>query len=249
MTTDSAGTPWEGRELRPHPFAGDSGEADSGLLKTLEAVAADSINPRLHESVLKSLAEQRLYAPIIPVAVDHEVGDHGHMVDNSSDMAMVRLQSADGRECTPAFCSIPPLTSWHPQARPVPIEAERLVLGAVEAGSQLVILDPGTPHSFLLRRPALFAFAQGLTWTPSWADAEVAQRIAAISASVPGVARISVGPGSAKVHVDGPELGITLEAQTEIRSDNLESFQRALAEDPMIVDRVDSLTMRISPRL
>lgn len=71
----------------------------------------------------------------------------------------------------PGFSGIPPLTAWHSDARPVPIESERLVLRAIEAESQLVVLDPGAESSFLLRRPAMFAFVQSQPWTPSWADA------------------------------------------------------------------------------
>ncbi len=130
-------------------------------LTALEAPSAAPLEPSAHEGVVVALAGARLYAPIVPLAVDHGVGENGLMVDNSSDMAMVRLRAEDGRECTPGFSAIPPLTQWHPQARPVPIEAERLALGAVEAESQLVVIDPGTDRSFLLRRPALFAFAQG----------------------------------------------------------------------------------------
>ncbi|NNV09275.1 SseB family protein, partial [Geobacillus sp. MMMUD3] len=144
MPTDSAGQPWEGRNLAPNPFSGDTGEADAPLLAALETAAESPLDPAAHQGVVAALAGVRLYAPIVPIAVDHGVGENGLMVDNSSDMAMVRLQAEDGRECTPGFSAIPPLTAWHPEARPVPIESERLALGAIEADSQLVVLDPGT---------------------------------------------------------------------------------------------------------
>lgn len=246
MPTDSAGQPWEGRSLAPNPFSGDTGEADANLLTALEAAAASPLDPRAHEGVVAALAGARLYAPIVPIAVDHGVGENGLMVYNSSDMAMVRLRAEDGRECTPGFSAIPPLTAWHPEARPVPIESERLALGAIEADSQLVVLDPGTDRSFLLRRPALFAFAQGRPWTPAWADPTVAEAAVALAGQFPWLSRISLSPGSARVHVEGPELGIRLGVTGQVPAEEVERFQQALGADPIIVERVDSLALQLT---
>ncbi|MFF8892801.1 SseB family protein [Brevibacterium casei] len=246
MPTDSAGQPWEGRNLAPNPFSGDTGEADANLLTALEAAAASPLDPRAHEGVVAALACARLYAPIVPIAVDHGVGENGLMVDNSSDMAMVRLRAEDGRECTPGFSAIPPLTAWHPEARPVPIESERLALGAIEADSQLVVLDPGTDRSFLLRRPALFAFAQGRSWTPAWADPTVAEAAVALAGQFPWLSRISLSPGSARVHVEGPELGIRLGVTGQVPAEEVERFQQALGADPIIVERADSLALQLT---
>lgn len=243
--SDSAGQSWSGRDLRPNPFSGDSGEADAGLLEALHQVGRDPLDPQLHSNVLSALSEARLYAPIVPMALDQEVGENGLMVDNSSEMAMVRLQADDGRECTPGFCSIPPLTAWHSDARPVPIEAERLVLGAIEADSQLVVLDPGAPTSFLLRRPAMFAFVHGQGWTPSWADAEVGRRLAAIAESFSWLTRLSLSPGSRQVNVGGPELGITLGVESEVSESELQHFQETIAADEELVQKIDSLAIRL----
>ena len=245
-SSDSAGVSWSGRDLRPNPFSGDSGLADTGLLDALSQVGRDPLDPNLHRSVLTALSEARLYAPIVPLAVDQEVGDNGLMVDNSSEMAMVRLQAEDGRECTPGFSSIPPLTAWHPDARPVPIESERLVLGAIEADSQLVVLDPGAETSFLLRRPAMFAFVQGRSWTPAWADAEVGRALVAIAEGFDWLTQISLSPGSARVHVEGPEVGIRLGVRSQVPAEEMQRFQAALASDETIVEKVDSLALQLA---
>ncbi|TSI16127.1 SseB family protein [Brevibacterium aurantiacum] len=244
--SDSAGVSWSGRDLRPNPFSGDSGLADAGLLEALTMVSREPLDPSLHRNVVTALSEARLYAPIVPMAVDQEVGENGLMVDNSSEMAMVRLQAEDGRECTPGFCSIPPLTAWHRDARPVPIESERLVLGAIEADSQLVVLDPGAETSFLLRRPAMFAFVQGREWTPAWADAEVGQALVAIAEQFPWVAQISLSPGSARVHVEGPEVGIRLGVRSQVPAEEMKRFQAALAADETIVESVDSMALQLA---
>lgn len=242
--TDSAGQAWAGRDLKPNPFSGDSGLADAGLLEALGKVAQTPLDAAAHQQVIAALSGARLYAPIVPMVVDQEVGENGLMSDNSSEMAMVRLQADDGRECTPGFSGIPPLTAWHPEARPVPIESERLVLGAIEAESQLVVLDPGAESSFLLRRPAMFAFVQSQPWTPSWADAEVARRLRAIAESFPWLAKLGVSPGSSSVHLGGAELGITLGVASEVPPKEVRRFQTAVAADEELVTKIDSLAIR-----
>ncbi|MGO2036851.1 MAG: SseB family protein [Brevibacterium sp.] len=244
--SDSAGQSWSGRDLKPNPFSGDTGEADRGLLAALEAVRAEPLEPAAHQGVLAALSGTRLYAPIVPMALDHEVNEQGLMVDNSSEMAMVRLQAEDGRECTPGFSAIPPLTAWHAEARPVPIEAERLVLGAIEADSQLVVLDPGADSSFLLRRPAMFAFVKGEDWTPSWADAEVGRRLATIAESFGWLARLGISPGSHTVNLGGPELGIRLGVESEVPQAEVQRFQEAVAGDEELVAKIDSLAIRLT---
>lgn len=244
--TDSAGQAWSGRDLKPNPFSGDTGEADPGLLAALERVRLEPLDPAAHQGVLVALAGARLYAPIVPMALDHEVNEQGLMVDNSSEMAMVRLQADDGRECTPGFSAIPPLTAWHREARPVPIESERLVLGAIEAESQLVVLDPGAESSFLLRRPAMFAFVKGEEWTPSWADAEVGRRLATIGESFGWLTRLAISPGSHTVSIGGPELGIRLGVESEIPQTEVRRFQQAIAGDEELVAKIDSLAIRLT---
>ena len=83
---DSAGVPWGGRELHSNPFAGDTGEADPGLLEALRAVAAQPLEPQRHQRVLSALAGARLYAPILPTVLEQTVDDRGLMHDNSSEM-------------------------------------------------------------------------------------------------------------------------------------------------------------------
>lgn len=246
MSGDSAGVPWAGRELAPNPFAGDSGEAPRALLAALRAVAEAPLDPHRHRAVLGALREARLFVPIIAEAVETSVNDDGLMEDNSSEMAMVRLAASDGRETLPGFTDIPSLTSWRDGARPVPVESERLALSAVEDGDSLVILDAGTPHAFLLRRPALWAFAQGGDWAPPWADAEVAARFASVAARVGGLDSLSVRPGSAKVATEGPEIGVVLTPGAGFDGERLGAFRRAVAADELLTSRVDSLVIAIA---
>ncbi len=240
---DSAGVPWGGRELHSNPFAGDTGEADPALRDALTAVAAEPLDPRRHRAVVEALVEVRLYAPVLPSVLTQSVDEQGLIHDNSSEMAMVRLRSGDGREATPAFTDIPTLTAWHQDARPVPIEAERLGAAAVEEGAQLIVVDPGTPHTFLLRRPALWSFLQRHPWMPAWADAEVASALRGIAAGFSWVEGVGMGPATAGVHAEGPEVRVEVRVDGAPTDDDRTAFRHALAADPTVTDRVDSLTL------
>lgn len=245
-THDSAGTAWSGRELHPNPFSGDTGEADAGLAAALTGAHAAPFDPRAHVDVVAALRGARVYAPVLPTAVEHTTDERGFVHDNKSEMAMVRLASDDGRECVPCFTDIPTLTAWHPGARPVPVEAERLGAAAVEEGAELVVVDPGSDRSFLLRRPALWAFLQRLDWQPSWADAQVAQAIGEAVSGSDWIASVGAGPGSAGLVVAGPELAIELHAGRRPTAVELAALQEALAASPAIAERVDSLTLHLT---
>lgn len=240
---DSAGVPWGGRELHSNPFAGDTGEADPALLEALRSVAAAPLDPQLHRAVLTALRGARLYAPILPTVLQQSVDERGLIHDNASEMAMVRLAAGDGREATPAFTDIPALTAWHDQARPVPIEAERLGAAAVEEGAQLVVIDPGTPHTFLLRRPALWAFLQDLPWQPAWADAAVAGALQTAVQGFDWIRGAGMGPATQSVHAGGTEVRIELRIAQQPSPEQAAELQRALAASVDLVDRVDSLTL------
>ena len=247
-TADSAGTPWAGRDLHPNPFSGDTGEADAVLVDALCAVTRDPFDPRLHVSVLAALRDTRLYAPVLPTAVEHTTDEHGYVHDNKSEMAMVLLASEDGRRCVPCFTDIPSLTAWHPQARPVPIEAERLCAAAVEEGAELVVLDPGSPRSFLLRRPALWAFLKQEQWQPAWADPNTVAELGRIARETPGldwIDSLGVGPGSARLVVSGPEVSLHVRALRQPSQAELGSLQTALAGSPQIAEAADSLTLSL----
>jgi len=242
---DSAGVPWEGRTLRPNPFSGDDGHADAALVDALSRVNANQSDPALHSAVVAALAGTRLYAPVLPVDVEHGTDEHGRVHDNKSDMAMVRLAAADGRQATPAFSAISALTAWSADARPVPIEAERLAVAAIDEDAQLVVLDAGTEHTFLLRRPALWAFVQQQPWQPAWADPEVAARLGQLAQQSAWIDSIGLAPGSSHVAVSGPEVLLVITPSSPPAKQQLAELQSAITADPLLVDRIDSLTITL----
>lgn len=231
---DSAGTPWAGRTLTPSPFAGDDGAVAPALAAALDA---DPVDPA---AVLEALRDARVFAPVLAVAgeVDPVTG-----ADQGADMALPVLRSPDGRAALPVFSDVPALARWDAAARPVPVEAQRAALSAVQEERQLLVLDPAGPVPVVLPRPALWALAQGRAWTPSPRDPQVHAAVAAAAARVPGVATVQCLPGQRA------ELRVVLGVRPGLDAAGLEALtgavSAALAADAVVAERVDSLELRV----
>ncbi|GAB3565742.1 SseB family protein [Spelaeicoccus albus] len=240
--SDSAGVPWAGRDLRPNPFAGDTGESDPELVELMRA-AVGSTSADRHRAVVEALAPARLFVPIVAAPGETETTDDGLEADKSADMAMVTVAAPDGRRTVPAFTSVALLAAWSSEARPVPVESVRLMLSAVSEDAQLVIIDPGTDYAFLVRRPAVWALAQGKPWTPSWADPDVADALDRAAAGIPAITEIACLPGTdteARLELTMvPGLG-----RDEL-TDVLTRFQNALTQSTVIAEGIDSLAITV----
>ena len=65
------------------------------------------------------------------------------------------------------------MTRWDAAARPVPADGVRTALAAADDDTDLIVIDPGSETEFVLRRPAVWAIAQGTAWEPSFRSPEV----------------------------------------------------------------------------
>lgn len=240
---DSAGTPWAGRTLVDSPFAGDDGALAPALAAVLDAARASG-EPVDVEALVLALPGVRLFVPVTAVSAGTDEATGG---DLGADMAIPTLRSPDGRDALPVFTSVAALTAWSAKARPVPVEARRAAVSAVQEGQQLLVLDPGVSGpagSVVVPRPAVWALAQGEPWTPSWRDPEVAAALAAIAARMGGVADItgSRGPGAG----GAGELRVTIRL-TAGAGGHEEWARRTFGEeagrDRVLAERVDSVLL------
>lgn len=188
---DTGGVPWRGRTLTGTGFDHDTGEADAVLADLL---AQDGADPR---EVVAALAAARLIVPI--VAVPSEIDDSsGIPVDAVSDMASVTLVAPDGQQALPAFTSTAALASWNPDARPVPVTAQRAALAAVQEGCEFIPLDlpapPGAPV-FTLTPSMVWALAMDRPWVPAHEDEHVAAAVATALQDEELVAAHALAPG------------------------------------------------------
>lgn len=212
---DSAGQPWQGRRLPPeakyHNFEDDGGGTDPVFAAALAALTAGGGD---EASVVRSLAGVRVFVAIVAEVAEAGVDGvdgvdlNSLASDKESDMALVTVQAPDGRRALPVFSSVDALNRWHPQARPVAVYAPRAALAAVAEEAQLMVVDPGSEHPFVVRRPAVWALAQQREWIPSYSDQQVEAVLAGSLAAAghPALLGITGRPGSAA----GPELRVEL---------------------------------------
>jgi hypothetical protein len=265
--TDSAGQPWAGRSLsgddaRIHSFEDDDGTADAGYLAARAALLAGG---GTEAGVVASLATARVFVPILAQLAEEAAGHvdaqgdalHG---DKQADMALVTLKAPDGRTAMPVFTSAATLQAWHPDARPVAVYAARAALSAVAEGAELLVLDPGSDFTFVVRRPAVWALAQQRTWTPSYADPELAQSLGEAAVGFPAVQRVEIHPGGGVGSLtadgrqlpgggSGPELRVQLFLEDGLDAAGVQSIVAGLngawARNEMFAERVDSIEVKL----
>lgn len=260
--TDSAGQPWAGRSLsgeaaRIHNFEDDDGAADPGYLAAVAALAAGDGN---EATVVASLAAARVFVPILATLAEEGEGADGLHADKQADMALVTLKAPDGRTAMPVFTSAASLTAWHPEARPVAVYAARAALAAVAEGAELLVLDPGSAVTFVVRRPAVWALAQQRDWTPSYTDPELARSIGEAAAGFPAVRRVEIHPGGGVGSLaangnrlpgggSGPELRVLLYLEDGLDAAGVQSIVAGLnsawSRNDLFAERVDSIEVKL----
>lgn len=273
---DSAGVAWEGRDLSGpgiegsanplHAFDHDDGTADPAWAAVLGRLAQGEAD---EADVVRTLSRMRVFAAVVPTVAetsehehsghDHEHGETLHG-DKAADVALVSLQSRDGRRALPVFTSVPALTSWNPQARPVAAWMPRACLSAVDEGNELVVVDPGAETTFVVRRPAVWALGQQQDWTPSYQDPSLARAVGSVVDLVPGLERIGLAPGAGVATQTasgqvlpgggaGPELKIVAFPEPGMDEAGLRlmaaTLQQLLGEIPTLAERADSVEITV----
>ncbi|SFV21394.1 SseB protein N-terminal domain-containing protein [Micrococcus terreus] len=273
---DSAGVAWEGRDLRGpgiegsanplHAFDHDDGTADPAWAAVLGRLAQGEAD---EADVVRTLSRMRVFAAVVPTVAetsehehsghDHEHGETLHG-DKAADVALVSLQSRDGRRALPVFTSVPALTSWNPQARPVAAWMPRACLSAVDEGNEIVVVDPGAETTFVVRRPAVWALGQQQDWTPSYQDPSLARAVGSVVDLVPGLERIGLAPGAGVATQTasgqvlpgggaGPELKIVAFPEPGMDEAGLRlmaaTLQQLLGEIPTLAERADSVEITV----
>ncbi len=238
-SADSAGVPWQGRQLPAGDFAGDTGEADPALLRALTTGG--------ERDVMRRLATARLLVPVKAVAGELGEGVDGHVADKEADMAVVLLQHPDGRTALPAFTSMDSLVAFDPSVRPVPVEATRAAQAAISEQADLIVLDCSSEQAFEVRASMVWALSQHREWLPAHDDPFVAESVARACASRPEITGHALSEGAP----DGQGiLQIALTLVPGLTEEQVQRLVTALAEelatDGELRARVDGLAFAIT---
>jgi hypothetical protein len=243
---DSAGTPWAGRSFEPTAFPGDDGSAPPALA---DALARHARGEAGQADVVDALREARLLIPLVARLGEEGVNDAGLTVDKSAELSIITVAGPDGRTVMPVFTSVAAMGRWNPAARPVPADAVRVALAAASEETDLVVLDPLSETEFVLRRPAVWAVARSLPWTPSPEDPEVGAVLQASVVEEPAVVALGTSAGDPRARLAGPELMIALELVDGLDRSALDALLARLqgewSRSAVLAERVDSMGVRI----
>ncbi|MGF3057231.1 SseB family protein [Microbacterium sp. YY-01] len=245
-TGDSAGVPWEGRSFEDNPHAQDDGSADPALLAALTRFGAEQGSEK---EVVDAFRAARVLIPLVAEKGDEGVGPTGLRVDKTQELSIVTVSAPDGRTVQPVFSSVQTMAAWEPTARPIPVEAVRAALAASSENTDLIVLDPGSPTEFVVRRPAVWAVAQGEPWEPSYLSAEVYAGLHESIGTELAVVDVTVAAGDPRARLRGPELVVTLELVAGLEKETLDAVLARLAQrwsaDERIATLVDSLAVKL----
>lgn len=241
MTTpgDSAGVPWQGRELPTGGFEGDGGTADPRLMRALTTGG--------EVDVVRALAKARLLVPVTAVAGELGEGADGHVSDKEADMAVALLEHPDGRRALPVFTSMEALAAFSTSMRPVAVEAPRAAQAAVSERADLIVLDCASEQAFEVRASMVWALAQQREWLPAHEDPFVEDAVARVCSTHEEVTGHALSAGAP----DGEGvLQVELSLAPGLTQEGIEQLVTSIAEelatDGELRARVDGLSFTIT---
>ena len=170
-------------------------------------------------------------------------------VDKTQELSIVTVAAPDGRRVQPVFSSVETMQRWDPSARPIPVEAVRAALAASSEDTDLIVLAPTSDTEFVIRRPAVWAVAQGHAWEPSFLSPEVVTALRESIAHELAVIDVAVAPGDPDARLRGPELIVVLELVDGLegggRDGGVGRLAQRWAADDRIAVLADSLTVKL----
>ena len=246
--SDSAGVPWEGRELEENRFAGDDGSAPKEFLT---AIAGFRVGVKGQADVVNALRSSRLLVPLLAKLGESEIGANGLKVDKSAELSIVTVKAPDDQEALVVFSSVATMQHWNPSARPVPTDAIRVCLAAASQLSTRVVIDPGSETQFVIRRPAIARIAQSLDWQPAELNPIVKTIVAESVAGEKAVSEFELRSADPEARLAGAELEVAIRlflgsSPQEVR-ELLERVSKRWSESEEFASAVDSVSIKLLP--
>ena len=244
--SDSAGVPWEGRELEENRFADDDGSAPEQFLTAISGFRAGELG---QAAVVDVLRVSRLLVPLLAQLGESEIGANGLKVDKSAELSIVTVKSPDDQDALVVFTSVAAMQRWNPSARPVPTDAIRVCLAAASQLSTRVVVDPGSDTEFVIRRPAIARIAQSLDWQPAEQNPEVRAVVGDSVANESQVIDFELSSADPEAKLAGAELQVALKlvngsSPADVR-ELLERVSKRWSESEAFASAVDSVSIKL----
>jgi hypothetical protein len=204
-----------------------------------------------HIAVIDAIRAARFLIPLVTEAGDIGVTASGLTVDKTQELAIVTVKGPGDRTVLPVFTSVASMAQWRPEARPVPADGIRVALAAAGDGAQWIVIDPGSPTEFVIRRPTVAAIAQSHEWVPPHADPLLAEMFHESVVSQELVRRLGLRAGDPQALGHADELVVELILAPNLSQEDLLGVVTALADiwatKTLISERVDSLRVQLIP--
>jgi hypothetical protein len=244
--SDSAGVPWEGRELEENRFAGDDGSAPEEFVTAISGFRSGDLG---QANVVDALRVSRLLVPLLAQLGESEIGANGLKVDKSAELSIVTVKAPDDQEALVVFSSVAAMQRWNPSARPVPTDAIRVCLAAASQLSTRVVIDPGSETEFVIRRPAIARIAQSLSWQPAELTPSVREVIERSVSSESQVVNFELRSADPEAKLASAELEVALKlvngvSPADVR-ELLERVSKYWAESEEFALAVDSVSIKL----
>ncbi len=243
---DSSGVPWEGRTFHDNPHAGDTGETPADVAESLTAWC-NGTGSFTH--LVAAFADNRFLIPLVTHAGDDFDVDNPVMEDKVQELSVITVAGPSGEKVIPAFTSVAAMNAWNPDARPIPIDAQRVALAAASEQTDRIVVNPGT-DSIVLRRPVVWSIAQGKPYTAPWESAEFLSETRKLLAGIDDLVEVGVGPGDPNATGDGPDVRLILGLVDGLDADRVQTLvaevQARISNNDTYVDQVDALALSLS---
>jgi len=244
--SDSAGVPWEGRELEENRFAGDDGSTPKEFVTAISGFRSGDLG---QADVVDALRVSRLLVPLLAQLGESEIGANGLKVDKSAELSIVTVKAPDDQDALVVFSSVAAMQRWNPSARPVPTDAIRVCLAAASQLSTRVVIDPGSDTEFVIRRPAIARIAQSLAWQPAALNPAVRGVIDQSVANESQVVDFELRSADPEAKLAGAELEVALKlvngvSPADVR-ELLERVSKYWAESEEFALAVDSVSIKL----
>jgi hypothetical protein len=243
---DSSGVPWEGRTFHDNPHAGDTGETPADVTGSLTAWRAGTGS---FTDLVAALAVNRFLIPLVTHAGDDFDVDNPVMEDKVQELSVITVAGPSGEKVIPAFTSVAAMSAWNSEARPIPIDAQRVALAAASEQTDRIVVNPGT-DSIVLRRPVVWTIAQGKPYVAPWESAEFLAETHKLLAGIDDLVEVGVGPGDLNATGDGPDVTLILGLIDGLDADRVRTLvaevQARISNNDIYINQVDALALSLS---
>ena len=148
------------RTLAPSPFPGDDGLADPAARRALAAAVRDP-GTTTYLRAVAALCTTRVLVPVVATATRVGTTAGGLSSDKEADMAVVMLETPDGRKALLGFTGLDAMKAWRRDARPVPVTLDLAARTALAEQVDTVLVDVAGPHPLAIDGEVLDALAVG----------------------------------------------------------------------------------------